>query len=208
MFEKVDLAPAARWMAAVVDGVRDDQLKAPAPCEESSLGDLVEHVDGLSRAFAAAATKEQSALTSTPPAPDAARLGADWRTRVPPQLDALAAAWVDPAAWDGTTQVGGVTLPGAVAGRIALNELVLHGWDIARASGQPFEPEPETLRACLESISAMYPPDDLDRFGLLEVQRDGAAASQHKLETAIDGKTTVRRHDAVDTDHLGAHIGK
>ena len=34
-----------------------------------------------------------------------------------------------------------VDLPGAVAGRIVLDELVVHGWDVARATGQSFEPD-------------------------------------------------------------------
>ena len=159
----VDLAPAARQMAALLRRIGDDQLAAPTPCELCTLGDLVDHVGGLSQAFAAAATKDLGPATSSAPSPDAARLGADWRARIPAQLDALAAAWADPSAWRGTTQAGGVTLPAEVAGRIALNELVLHGWDIARASGQPFECEPRSLQACLESVSAMYPPDQPDR---------------------------------------------
>ncbi len=159
----VDLAPAARQMAALLDGIGDDQLTAPTPCEQSTLGDLVEHVDGLSQAFTAAATKDLGAVTAMPTAPDATRLDADWRTKVPVRLEKLATAWADPPAWEGTTQAGGVTLPAEVAGRVALNELVLHGWDIARASGQPFDVEPGSLQACWNAISQMYPPDDLDR---------------------------------------------
>jgi uncharacterized protein (TIGR03086 family) len=163
MPDMVDLAPAARQLAAVLGGIDDDQLIAPTPCERSTLGDLVDHMDGVSQAFTAAATKDLGAMTSAAPAPDAARLDTRWRTRIPAQLDTLATAWADPSAWQGTTQAGGVTLPGEVAGRIALQELVLHGWDIARASGQAFDSDAGSLRACLEWISAMYPPNELDR---------------------------------------------
>jgi uncharacterized protein (TIGR03086 family) len=163
MPEIVDLTPAAQQMREILSRIRDGQLTAPTPCASSSLGDLVDHVDGLSLAFAAAAAKDVGAVTSAAPEPDAARLGADWRTRIPARLEALAHAWADPAAWQGTTQVGGVTLPGAVAGRIALDELVLHGWDIAVASGQPFHAEPGTLRACLEFLTQAYPADKPER---------------------------------------------
>ena len=44
------------------------------------------------------------------------------------------------------TQAGGVDLPGEVAGLVALNELVVHGWDIATASGQDYRPDEATLR--------------------------------------------------------------
>lgn len=179
MPEMMDLVPAARQMAALLRGVGNDQLAAATPCEQSTLGDLVSHVDGASRAFTAAATKDLGPATAAPPPPDGGQLGSDWRTRIPAQLEALAAAWADPAAWQGTTEAGGVTLPADVAGRIALNELVLHGWDIARASGQPFACEPRSLQACLESLTVMYPPDQPQRregiFGPpVEVPADAA----------------------------------
>ena len=52
------------------------------------------------------------------------------------RLDQLAEAWADPAAWEGLTEAGGLTMPAEVAGTVALDEVVLHGWDLARATGQ------------------------------------------------------------------------
>lgn len=141
----VDIEPAARRMAALVAAVPDDLLDAPTPCPMYSLGDLVEHVGGLAMAFTAAATKAAGGMTGQAPSGDAARLGADWRTTIPLDLTALAAAWRDPAAWTGMTRAGGVDLPGEVAGLVALDELVVHGWDVARASGQAYGCEPEEL---------------------------------------------------------------
>ena len=43
------------------------------------------------------------------------------------------------------TQAGGVELPGEVAGVVALDEVVIHGWDVARASGQAFDCEQPLL---------------------------------------------------------------
>ena len=44
-----------------------------------------------------------------------------------------------------------------VWGRIALPEMVVHGWDLATATDQPFDlPEP-TLRACWEYVSEFLP---------------------------------------------------
>ena len=76
---------------------------------------LVAHIGGLSLAFAAAAGKEFGPLTDTPPADDAP-LDADWRSAYPQRLAALAAAWKDPAAWEGMTRAGGVELPAEVMG--------------------------------------------------------------------------------------------
>src|SRR4029450_5286431 len=74
-----------------------------------------------------------------------------------------APGWTAPSSWGGMPRAGGVTLPGAVAGRVALHEVVLHGWDLARATGQPYQPDDTTAKALLTSLSEMSPPDDLDR---------------------------------------------
>jgi uncharacterized protein (TIGR03086 family) len=143
----VNLEPAARRMADLVGGVPDELLDAPTPNPEYTLGDLVEHVGGAASAFTGAAAKDLGDATSQGPSGDASRLGDDWRTRIPRDLAALADAWRDPDAWTGMTKAGGVDLPGEVAGLVALDELVIHGWDIARATGQAYEVDAGSLEA-------------------------------------------------------------
>jgi uncharacterized protein (TIGR03086 family) len=143
----VELGPAAQRMAALIEGVPDELLGGPTPCPEYTLGDLVDHVRGFTLAFTAAARKDTGGMTSGRASGDASRLGADWRIQIPRDLAALADAWRDPPAWSGMTMAGGIDLPGELAGIIALDELVVHGWDVARASGQDFEADRESLDA-------------------------------------------------------------
>ncbi len=98
-------------MVRVVSGVSDDQLAGPTPCPRYTLGDLIDHVNGLSLAFAWAAAKSFPSGRSQAPSGDASRLDPDWRTRIPAQLTRLAEAWRDPAAWEGMTEAGGIELP-------------------------------------------------------------------------------------------------
>ncbi|KXF85932.1 hypothetical protein D092_12495 [Rhodococcus ruber Chol-4] len=151
MPEILDLAPAAHEMARLVGALTDEQLARPTPCAGTTVGDLVDHVGGLSLAFTAAAGR---AVGDHRPAADASRLGDDWRVRIPGQVLALAEAWHDPGAWTGTTRAGGVDLPGYVAGVVALDELVIHGWDIATACGRKFSCDPAALAACLTFVAA------------------------------------------------------
>ena len=154
----LDLEPAARRMADLIAGVAPESLDATTPCPKYSLGDLVDHVGGLSLAFTAAATKALGPDSSQAPDPQASRLGDDWRTRIPRDLMGLAEAWQDPAAWTGFTQAGGVDLPGEIAGLVALDELVIHGWDVARASGQAYDCDLPTLEAVYEFVAPMSVP--------------------------------------------------
>jgi uncharacterized protein (TIGR03086 family) len=142
----IDLEPATSVLTGIVEGVREDQLAAATPCGDISVADLLDHVEGFSLAFTAAANK-----TTLPgdqaPTPDGSRLGTDWRARIPSRLAGLAGAWRADEAWTGMTQAGGQDLPGEMAGVIALDEVVIHGWDLAMATGQSFRCEPALVEA-------------------------------------------------------------
>ena len=148
----LDLGPATATMTSLVRGVRDDQLAAPTPCTEATLGDLLDHVEQLSVGFRATAAKTNT--TAGRQRPSASRLGTDWRTRIPQHLSDLADAWRDEAAWRGMTVAGGQELPGDLAGVIALDEVLIHGWDIAVASGQPFACDPGLLAAAYQFVQS------------------------------------------------------
>lgn len=151
-----DLGPAARRLGELVANVRDEQLTAPTPCPGYSLGDLVDHVGGLSVGLAASAEKRVEDTIAA--SGDASRLDDDWRTRIPRDLLVLAAAWHEPEAWTGMTRAGGVDLPGAVCGLVVLDELVVHGWDVARSSGQRFECDGPALEAVRDFLAGFNAP--------------------------------------------------
>ena len=147
----LDLGPTTRAVARLVQGVSDTQLDAPTPCTAYTVGDVAEHIAGLTRAFTAAARKEGiSASQGPPPLGDAGRLEPGWRDRVVADLADLADAWQDPSAYDGQTQAGGVDMSGAEAGTVALNELVVHGWDLARGTGQSYDVDDAAVSTCVE----------------------------------------------------------
>jgi uncharacterized protein (TIGR03086 family) len=136
-------------MAALIEDLPGGRLDRPTPCPAYALGDLLDHIGGFALAFTAAARKDTHDLGVQGPSGDASRLGDDWRTRIPRDLEGLPEAWRDPTAWSGMTRAGGVDLPGEIAGVVALDELVVHGWDLARATGQPYDCDPSTLEVVL-----------------------------------------------------------
>ena len=173
----LDLTPATGMLAQVVADIGDDQLGAPTPCRGSSVADLLDHVDGLCLAFTAAAAKDAGGRG---PSADGAQLAANWRTRIPGQLAQLAGAWQDDAAWSGMTIAGGLDMPGEVAGSVAINEVVVHGWDIAVATGHDYACDGGLIQAAftfVQSAVAQNPDGTPGLFGPpVEVPRYRAAA--------------------------------
>lgn len=136
-----DLGPAASEMSRLVQGVRDDQLDARTPCHDWRLEQLLQHVNGFTFAFTMNARKQRLPDGD----PTAGELPADWRSALPARLDELVAAWQDEAAWQGATSAGGIEMSAADNALVAVEELVLHGWDVARASGQDFRVDDASL---------------------------------------------------------------
>ncbi|MGW7317638.1 TIGR03086 family metal-binding protein [Streptomyces sp. NPDC054865] len=143
----LDLGPQARIVARLATGVPDARLTDPTPCPAYAVGDLLGHLAGLCVAFRDAARKDLGPTTDTDPESGVPTLPADWREELPRVLDELAEAWQDPAARTGMTRAGGVDLPGDIAAAVAADELVVHGWDLARATGQEYAPDRAALHA-------------------------------------------------------------
>lgn len=160
-----DLTTMTQRVADLVTATDDEQLDAPTPCAELTVRRLLAHLHGLSVAFAEAAHKLSGSNTVPPPAPDKLALPNDWRESTPVALRSLAAAWSEPAAWQGMTHAAGLTMTGEQAGIAALDEVTLHGWDLAVATRQPYSVTDEAL-AVVESFCASVPDEPDARQGL------------------------------------------
>ena len=137
----VDLTPACRVTGALIAGLHDDELRLETPCDGLDVAALVDHLDLVARGSVD--------LTVEPSPPDP-------RPSLPAALDRLAVGWSHPVRWEGSTDAG-VELPNATWGRIALTEVVVHGWDLARAVGRPVSFDDETLRVTLEHVLDFVP---------------------------------------------------
>jgi uncharacterized protein (TIGR03086 family) len=159
MTANVELGPGAQRLAELVASVKDEELGQPTPCPAYTVGDLIDHVGGLALAFTAAARKDPSGRTEQPPSGQASRLEPGWRARIPSDLRALARAWQEAEAWTGLTRIAGMEASAEMVGLTAADELVVHGWDVARATGQPYDCEPELLAAAQAFLRQFASPD-------------------------------------------------
>ncbi len=170
----LDLGPVAAETARIVAAVRDDQLPGPTPCADLPVAAVLHHLLTLAIAFRGAAEKEPQ---GPGPQPDAAQLAQDWREQLPRHLGALAAAWRTPSAWQSSTEIAGMTMPASDVGVVALNEVLVHGWDVAAATGQEYRPDDIAVRASLEfarRIAADFPEMRDSMYGPAVPVPDGA----------------------------------
>lgn len=172
----IDLRPACERVTELVAGLEDDQLVLPTPCGAATVGDLVDHLGMFAWNFAKVAHKQLDEVTSTPPpAFDARNLEVGWRDRLTTDLGALADAWSVEGAWEGSTWVGGMRMPAESVGVVALDELVIHGWDLSVATGQAYDPPAHEVEAAIAFVSAFDAPRDGRLFGpVVEVAPDAA----------------------------------
>ncbi|GGV79316.1 TIGR03086 family metal-binding protein [Streptomyces griseoloalbus] len=161
----LDLGPQARIVARLAEGVPDELLADGTPCPDYAVRNVLGHLLGLAVAFRDAGRKKLGVTTDTSPGSAVPDIGPGWREELPKALDELADAWRDPAAWTGMTRAGGVDLPGEVAGAVAVDELVIHGWDLARATGQDYAPDPAALRLVHDFLDAAAGEADRGAFG-------------------------------------------
>jgi uncharacterized protein (TIGR03086 family) len=181
MTDLPDLGPATERLAGIAGAIRDEHLDAPTP-SDVPVSTLLAHVTMLAEAFRAAAAKEPD---QGPPPAEPPALPADWRSVLPARLTALAAAWREPGAGDGDTSAGGLPMPAPVAAAVALNEVVLHGWDLARAVGHDYEPGPAEVAACLTFVEPAAQPEGVPGlFGPIVAVPDDAPAFDRLLGLA------------------------
>ncbi|WP_371529884.1 TIGR03086 family metal-binding protein [Streptomyces sp. NBC_01283] len=161
MTRTIDFERQARLVAAVADGITDEQLAGPTPCPEYQVRHLLGHLVGLTAAFRDAGRKDLGAHLDRSPGDSLPELTPGWRAELPKLLDELVEVWRGPAAYEGMTRAGGIDLPGAVAGAVAMDELVVHGWDLARSTGQAYAPDDVSLGVAKELLT----PEEGDQSG-------------------------------------------
>ena len=135
------VADGDRALAAVqhlVDNVGADQWIAPTPCSEWDVRQLVQHIAGGNAIFATVATGQRPSGPITQEERAIDRLGDDpaagFRAIGRQMHDAFSAPGFLEAEFD-TPMVG--MQPGSMIVHMRINELLIHGWDLARATGQP-----------------------------------------------------------------------
>jgi uncharacterized protein (TIGR03086 family) len=156
------LGPA---LSGVVGSISPDQLDGPTPCAELTVRGVLEHMIGGATAFAAA---YRGVSAATPDISDPLQAFG-------PALDDLAAAISAPGAIDRTVAAPFGEVPGETFARFVVLDGLVHGWDLATATGQPYDP-PEELVAAVDAFArqTLDPLRDGQTFAAAVEPADGA----------------------------------
>ena len=147
-----ELTDAAGATALVVGHVTPAELGGRTPCGEWDVQALVNHVIlWTSHSLERRAHGESVApeLMEYDYAAEPA-FAAAYRA----QLDRAVAAWADPAVWDRELDVMGAKTPASDVAALMIAELVLHGWDLAAATGQDYSVSDRAAEAALVAVEA------------------------------------------------------
>ncbi|MFD5114195.1 TIGR03086 family metal-binding protein [Streptomyces sp. NPDC058391] len=144
------LEVAADRAVTVIRALTDDQLAAPTPCSEYDVHALADHLFQVVVNFQALAAKKDADFGAAPE-----HLTGEWRDRFADETLRLIKAWDAPGAEEGTS--GAMGLPSRTVGAMVLGDLTVHGWDLARATGQPYEPDAALVAMLGEEFAALAP---------------------------------------------------
>lgn len=157
-----------RVTGELIDNINESDWGAPTPCTQWNLGELVDHLIGSLNRFATALDVPAG---NEPPA-SAAEAYREVAERV-------SGAFAAPGTLEREVRVPIGTVPAAMALQLLSVEVIAHGWDIARASGQRpgfDEADVEAAIAFSQAAFAQIPPDR-QPFAAPQPVPDGAPAA-------------------------------
>ncbi len=126
------LAEASTWTGNTLRAVTPDTYDNPTPCAEWDVRALGNHVVGGAWLFA-------GAFAGKPVPTDAPGdlLGDDAHAAYLAAVEAMMASIAAPGALDAMAELPMGQVPGSFAASLALVDTLVHGWDLAKATGQP-----------------------------------------------------------------------
>jgi len=141
---------------SVVAAVQPGQFGLPTPCTEYDVRSLLSHiVGGLNRIAIVGEGGDGLAVPARADGvPDDGLLPAYQTARA-----RVTAAWADDARLDALVEVPWGKVPGRIAVVGYVQEILTHGWDLARATGQPTELDPELASWVLAVARRILPPE-------------------------------------------------
>jgi uncharacterized protein (TIGR03086 family) len=149
----------------LIAGSRREQAELPTPCRSWTVDHLIGHVVTDTGNFAAAVSGAKPDWSKAP------EVGDDWAAAFAAGREGLDAAWAGADLQSEVPTMGGGTAPLVSKADQQIAEFAVHGWDIARATGQSVDLDAAVaehgLRWAKQNLSPQFrgPEDEGKSFG-------------------------------------------
>ncbi len=154
-----------------------DDLGRPSPCSEYTVGEVGEHVV---RSMVLLGSVAGGLAEGPAGGPAGGSASGSLEERVTASAGAALEAWRQRGV-DGSVAVGRSTLPASLAVEIIPLELLVHGWDLARATGSEIDVAPEVADYVLGRARLLITPDKRGRSFAAEVPAGPSATALERL---------------------------
>lgn len=176
------IIPKLRAVGARID---PSQLDAPTPCKDFTVAGVLGHMTGLASGFAPMFRGEDP--PSGGPDPDDTTETARFDSAMRDLLDAVQTV----GALDRTIQTPGGEMPGATFARLVAFDGLVHGWDLATSTGQPWDLD-DDLVAEVDSFARQAITDEMrDGEAFATEQQPAAGSTPIERLVAFSGRTAV-----------------
>ena len=138
---------------AIVGNVRRDQLDEPTPCASWNVRALLNHIIGGPYYFAGCINDGKA-----PAADDTDRTGGDLVATYDEGIRRTLAGFAVPGAIDKTLEMPFGAIPASLMLGVFTTDVFAHGWDLARATGQPTDIDPQLAAELLEGARVFLQP--------------------------------------------------
>lgn len=163
-------------LSALVDCIEPSQLNNSTPCAEFTVHDVLDHIIVLGESFAHWFRGEEAPEANAPPV-----YGWVPAAELRKAMDDLLDAVKSPGAMERTISAPVGEMPGSTFAQFVAFDGLIHGWDLASATGLNYDPPP----AVIASV------DEFARGALTSEMRDGDTFKE--ATTAPDDASQMER---------------
>ena len=152
------LERAQEWTGGIVAGVREPDLARPTPCEDWDVARLLDHLIADVETFNKVASGEPADLVADIDPTAQQNVGRAWPDptdhfeRLVKESREL---WSRPGALDQKYKTSRSEVPGEALIMISLIDTLVHGWDLAKATGQSTQMPEDVAEAALAFTTKM-----------------------------------------------------
>jgi uncharacterized protein (TIGR03086 family) len=136
---------------AILGNIDQTDLGGSTPCASWTVSDLVNHIVGGQFFFATAARGDQ------PSGEQKDYAAGDFRADFDEGSAATLAAFNEDGVMERIVHLPFGDMPGSVFMGVAATDTFVHGWDLARATGQPTDLKPELAASLLATVGPLLP---------------------------------------------------